>query len=495
MKYKDFVIRLSPDGVGAYRSRILSSPKGKGTACFVCPFDLISVPEISKREIGESLYRALFVSQLQEQFEASLDAIAHRPNRGLRIKLNWDAGDPASIDLNLIPWELLYRPSTRQFLALSRKTPIVRYPDLPHEIIRQPMPPQLRVLVVSSEPDKLAALGLEREYQLLADILGKKGIKTHCLRNPTRKTLRAELLNHTYQVLHIMGHGGFLAGQEKGVLVFPKDSEGVEMVSGESLAGLIGDFHGKIPLVVLNCCYSATEAGADHAGLASAVALAGFPAVVAMQGKITNLAATAFCASFYGRIAQGDAVDTAVGEGRQAIWNTSEITEEWDRPVVFLRPRDARIFDPKVFFPFPNLSIALPKKALSAIFLIALLWQLALLFPISCPVPQLSVEDSILVEGHIEEWFNIGNPTIVREGSQAYILADFVVEKTPVKRMLDFQDLSYEMTLEYPDENLNMDFKQTHLLGPTILTQGAKGTLKIPITSGKKPHRIVFRDR
>ena len=88
MKYADFVIRLIPDAADTYRSRILLSPKGKGTARFGCPFDPGDDLGLSKREIGERLYRALFVDILRERFEASWAEIVNRENRGLRIKLN-----------------------------------------------------------------------------------------------------------------------------------------------------------------------------------------------------------------------------------------------------------------------------------------------------------------------------------------------------------------------------------------------------------------------
>ncbi|MBL4788792.1 MAG: PASTA domain-containing protein, partial [Kordiimonadaceae bacterium] len=93
------------------------------------------------------------------------------------------------------------------------------------------------------------------------------------------------------------------------------------------------------------------------AGVATAMIMAGIPAVVAMQFPITDKAAVSFAGTFYPRIVSGYPVDAAVAEGRKAIKLADPSTMEWATPVLFMRSPDGVLFDikkPIPAKPLPN---------------------------------------------------------------------------------------------------------------------------------------------
>jgi len=114
-------------------------------------------------------------------------------------------------------------------------------------------------------------------------------------------------------------------------------------------------------LVFLNACDTAKatkQKGQDpFAGVATAMIMAGIPAVVAMQFPITDKAAVSFAGTFYPRIVSGYPVDAAVAEGRKAIKLADPSTMEWATPVLFMRSPDGVLFDikkPIPAKPLPN---------------------------------------------------------------------------------------------------------------------------------------------
>jgi hypothetical protein len=79
--------------------------------------------------------------------------------------------------------------------------------------------------------------------------------------------------------------------------------------------------------------------------LGMALSLAGVPAVVAMQFKISDPGAILFSQTLYQAIASGDPVDVAVGLARRELYEAEYPSIEWAVPVLFLRSPDGRIFD------------------------------------------------------------------------------------------------------------------------------------------------------
>lgn len=365
--YEDFIVQVGPERDGEVNLRVLQSPAGQGGGSFSLPWTpgewaglragLVrdvgpaggEAPPAPLR-IGETLFSALFSGQVGILWARSLGVT---PERGLRLQLRFrlesEAWGPAF--LHSLPWELLYQPDTRDFLALSRLTPVVRYLEVARPASVLPLPAVLRILVVIAEAPGLAPLDLARERrEIEAAWGGSPQVEVQFLEEPTAEALREALLASPFHVLHFMGHGGLDPSTGDGLLYFGARGGKLDSlpgeVSGEALATLLKDFK-TLRLVVLNACKTGRGGeGLDpFAGVATSLVMAGIPAVVAMQLPISDLAAIAFSRTLHLRLAAGDPVDAAVTEGRQAIYTTSPGTLEWAIPVLFTRVSDGRIFD------------------------------------------------------------------------------------------------------------------------------------------------------
>ncbi|MDX2228224.1 MAG: AAA-like domain-containing protein [Leptolyngbyaceae cyanobacterium bins.349] len=93
-------------------------------------------------------------------------------------------------------------------------------------------------------------------------------------------------------------------------LVFEDDQGQAKLVSGEALAGLFELFTGEVECVLLNGCYSATQAQviAEHV-----------PYVIGMSDAISDQAAIEFAVGFYKALGAGRPIEFAYKLGRNAI--------------------------------------------------------------------------------------------------------------------------------------------------------------------------------
>jgi len=262
---------------------------------------------------------------------------------GLRIRLVLqNAGSLADL-----PWEFMRDPA-RDFLALSRLTPVVRYSPL--LTVRPPVPVALpmRALVMIAAPDGYEPLDSEGEWnrlQAATEDLQKRGLLVlERMEDATLISLQRRLRARDFHIFHYIGHSAYDDVTAQGLLVFEQEQTNrAQLVSAASLARELGD-ETSIRLVVLNSCQSAQQSPSDaFSGIASSLVQRGIPAVVAMQQEITDAAAKAFAEEFYRAIAEQIPIDSAVSEGRRAIANRVQ-NIEWATPVLFMRTDDGVLF-------------------------------------------------------------------------------------------------------------------------------------------------------
>jgi CHAT domain-containing protein len=356
----NLVIEVATLPDGRYRVA-LKSPVGDASADVPAPFtpqeladfrtifsrqrdDLTRAQEgAAARSFGGRLFD--FLIRKNDQINAAYFASLDRAGAdGIRIRLALEsAGELADI-----PWEYLRDPN-RDYLALSRQTPIIRYTAQLSSRPALPVKPPLRVLVMISTPEGYEALDAEGEWTRLneatKELQDKRLLVLERLDAATLIALQRKLRLRDYHIFHYIGHSVYdtLAGQ--GLLVFEQEGDGkrAQLVSAGSLSREIGE-EGSIRLVLLNSCQSAQRSEQDQfAGIASSLVGRGIPAVVAMQHEITDMAAKAFAEEFYRAIAEGLPMDSAVSEGRRAIANRTQ-SIEWSTPVLFMRSEDGIIF-------------------------------------------------------------------------------------------------------------------------------------------------------
>jgi hypothetical protein len=353
MEYQDFELQIGPQLDAGLLVRV-RSPAGEGEALVHLPrfaVDLehpagaarhfsagASALPMAPAEVGGDLYGSIFVGQVSSLFQQSLSRV-EASACGLRLRVRINLRDRTLAPLLDLPWELLYRQDTEEFLALSRGTPIVRALEVPRPAAVRMYRPPLRILAVLARDPQSSPLSLEEELKQFRESLEQDSeIQLETLEDPDPQTLRNALDQKAFHILHYMGHGAFEPASGEGALLFGGPA-GRQPVTGRHLATKVKDLD-ALRLVVLNACETAVvggEAAQPFAGVAAALVLGGLPAVVAMQSSIRDIHAVAFTSAFYRRLAGGMSVEEAVTEGRQAILSQEPDTAAWANPVLFLR--------------------------------------------------------------------------------------------------------------------------------------------------------------
>ncbi len=356
----DLLIERAPSG---YRARVIDSPVGQAIHDFTLPFSDLEIENFllrigvarrafrrletqemaASKSFGARLFDAVFGGDIRGCLRSSIDE-ANRQRSGLRIRLRL-SDVPELADL---PWEFLYNSSINRFLSLSVETPLVRYLELPERVQPLMVTLPLRVLVMISSPTRYPPLDVDREWSKLKEALAP--LETRGLvaleRQPdgTLTTLQRRLRQQTFHVFHFIGHGGFDAQSQDGVLALEDELKKDRLVTGQDLGTLLHD-HRSLRLVVLNACEGARASRTDpFAGTAQSLLQQGIPAVIAMQFEISDEAAITLAREFYGALTDGYPADAALGEARKAIYATGNETE-WATPVMYLRSEDAKIFN------------------------------------------------------------------------------------------------------------------------------------------------------
>lgn len=332
-----------------YRIRVVDSPAGQAqsTCAFTSELEAIAAAVAAGLDIermdaettrrwGSTLYAALFHNEVETCLRRSLDAV-RREGHNLRIRLNLTDA-PA---LALLPWELAYSPALGRYLALSNRTPIVRYLALGEAEPRLAVEPPLTLLCVLADPSDLAPrLDVEREWrtiqQAVAPLVEAGTLKVERLAAPTPAGLRSHLRCGDVHVLHFVGHGWFDAVGDQAGLVLEDEAGRATLVNAETL-GVLLEGHRPLRLVFLNACEGAR--GDDRnafQGTAHSLVRIGVPVVIAMQAAIDNERATTLAQEFYRSLTDGYPVEAAITEARKALFDAHR-SPNWATPVVFTR--------------------------------------------------------------------------------------------------------------------------------------------------------------
>lgn len=295
------------------------------------------------KEIGTLLYRSLFQQDVMTAFARSEGML--QENEGLRIRIRPDPTIDQYAELMSLPWEFLFDEGRRDFIDLRDNMIIVRYPEAGAPITRLAVRRSLKVLALASDPSDYAALRLGKEMRSLVNIFRDENvpIEVKILDEATIEALDDEAHRGNYHVFHFMGHGGFDPNTGKSALIFERRDGTGHPVNGEILRLALTD---SIKLVFLNACESARIGEADpFTAVSTELALAGVPAVLAMQFPISDAAAIRFSRRFYTLLATGIPVDHCLSGGRRAIRLDPDIATEWGTPVLFMRSPDGVIFE------------------------------------------------------------------------------------------------------------------------------------------------------
>jgi tetratricopeptide (TPR) repeat protein len=305
--------------------------------------------------------------------------------RGLAdVRVEVDA-DPR--DTPGVPWELLREPGAGQPLVLAAGE-LVRTHLQARRAAELPDPSgeRLRVLLVICRPDGASDVRFRSVASRLVKSAGATdGLDLDVLRPATFERL-SEVLREAagagspYHVVHFDGHGAFVdvkssdsgasssltysvAGPERegrhGYLVFENAAEAgdeQQLVDGPTLAALL--VQTGVPMLLLNACRSAYAEAASTPGdatadvddqvraygsLATEVAHAGVPGVVAMRYNVYVDTAAQFVADVYAQLLGGATIGQAATAARKAlaaqpvrhIAGTAVSLQDWAVPTVY----------------------------------------------------------------------------------------------------------------------------------------------------------------
>jgi tetratricopeptide (TPR) repeat protein len=383
-----------------YRAKVIGAPVGEGEKVeFAYPFSAqeqkryreaifrlernnvgngVSKWETTKA-FGKRLFDTIFQGEVFASYRSSLETAKAR-NVGLRLRLRLNE----TPDLAAIPWEYLYNEKLDRFLAISTRTPVVRYFELPESVSSFIVEPPLNILVVISRPVDQLLLEVEQEWSHLTEAfhkLRRKGlVRIDRLEEASLEALQRKLCERPYHIFHFIGHGKFDERTNAGSLIFEDEDKLGHGKSGEQLGALLRD-HSSLRLAVLNACYGARPSQSNaFAGCAQRLVQHGMPAVIAMQCPVQDTSAIIFANTFYDFLMEGYPVDGALSEARKAIFIRDK-EAEWAAPVLFMRSPHGRIFDLQreraIISPAPSPPPRRPARfALAGTFVIFFIWWL-----------------------------------------------------------------------------------------------------------------------
>jgi len=355
--YHSFDILFLYD-TNSYRVEVLDSPNGQATehlSIFVSQDDLAawqngSISDIQMQQVGQHLFDGLFCGSVGECLRSSLARIT--ADSGLRLNLRLHH----TPELAALPWELLYDAKNARFLALSERTPIVRYlalslPERDSISLESP----LHILTLFANPADAGQLNLQQEWTDISEALyllqEQQRVSLERLSNSTLDALRRRLLGADVHVLHFVGHGIFDENENDGILLFTDEQGMSHRVAAQELAVLLYNHH-SLRLVYLNACKGATPgSNSIFAGVAQRLVQQGIPASIAMQREVSDISATILARTFYEALAVGYPVDAALTQARIALSIAGN--SEWATPVLFSRSQDTLLITPESVQP-PN---------------------------------------------------------------------------------------------------------------------------------------------
>jgi len=173
---------------------------------------------------------------------------------------------------------------------------------------KEPIIENIKILFLSASPIDEVRLRIDEE---LRDI--ETGLKLATLRDQfelktkwavTTKSLQQSLLDETPLIVHFSGHGDI-----NGIAV--EDSLGnSKLIENDAIGSLFELFSESIKCVVLNSCYSESQANeiAKH-----------IPYVIGMKSSVNDKAAIAFSVGFYTALGAGKDIEFAYRMGTVAI--------------------------------------------------------------------------------------------------------------------------------------------------------------------------------
>jgi hypothetical protein len=167
----------------------------------------------------------------------------------------------------------------------------------------------IKILFLSSNPDNTSALQLDEEIRSITNKIRASDYRDVLALTSLWAVRPDDLLQalneHKPQIVHFSGHGS-----SEGEIVLMDNNRNIKSVSTAALKMLFTTLKDNIRVVILNACYSRTQAEAITGVIDCAIG---------MKAAIGDQAAITFAASFYRAIGFGRSVQEAFDQGKTAL--------------------------------------------------------------------------------------------------------------------------------------------------------------------------------
>nr|BBH86384.1 hypothetical protein KTC_11350 [Thermosporothrix sp. COM3] len=169
-------------------------------------------------------------------------------------------------------------------------------------------PHTTNVLAVFANPPGTDRLRLDREERAIRAAIERSKFRDHIHLETraaaTLEDLSRALLDETYQIIHIAGHGN-----GRGLVLADEDG-GMRLINQAVLADLLQEYRSTIQCVLLNSCYSFKQGSLLSQYI---------PYTIATDATLHDNAAIKFAEGFYDAISAGQDIAFAYREGRRRL--------------------------------------------------------------------------------------------------------------------------------------------------------------------------------
>lgn len=275
---------------------------------------------------------------------------ARQRSRGLRIVMEFEEGVGLPSELDSLPWELLYDPENKAFLALTSPVSLVRRVPEIQSVRLLSLKPPIRLLAVAASPTSFP-VSLDGEAESFCQLVRDAGSGVELKQISGADTISqmvAELSCSSFDCVILIAHGDLALNAERGYVLLEDAQRQTLRVSFEDLRLVLGNALG-LQLAVLSVCHSGkvlspalsqrekadTPVQADLS-IACDLMRDGLPAVVVMQDRIAISANRLFLNALVCGLGRGCSVDEAVYQGRQAV-RLAQDSVNWSVPVLTIQ--------------------------------------------------------------------------------------------------------------------------------------------------------------
>jgi len=323
-------------------------------------FDMVELRSLNSDPAGygRALGRMLFADENLTIAVAEARVAAQSQKRPLRVRLTIAADTP---ELHALRWETLHISGDKLPLALSEQVLLTRAlasGDWRPVTLRAKG--DLRALVVIAAPAGLERFNLapiDAAAEQKRALVSLSNIPMETLAKPGQATLPniAATLRDGYDILYLVAHGAIV--DEEPWLFLDNGQGAVTQVSGADIVARLADLTARPRLVLLASCEGAGDGSREVlAALGPRLAVAGIPAVIAMQGSFAIATNASFAPAFFRELQRDGRIDRALAAARQSIADRPD----WWAPALFTRLRSGRIwydsgFDEQDFQRWPAL--------------------------------------------------------------------------------------------------------------------------------------------